>query len=676
MNKFYVTTPIFYVNDAPHVGHFYCTTAADALARFHRLRLGQLPPQLKGVGLSSAESVFFATGTDEHGQKAEKAAKEKNLEPQPYVDDMSNVWKTLWENLNMSFDKFIRTTDARHEKVSRHLFKLMRDKGDIYKGMYTGWYCVSCESFWLPQDLAEGKCPNEWCKREVSQVSEETYFFRLSAYQEKLLEHYESHPQFVKPETRFNEVKSFVKSGLQDISISRTNFKWGISVPDDPQHVMYVWFEALMNYLTVVDFPVPPQKDDALFKKFWPANVHLVGKDIIRFHAVIWPAMLMSAGLALPECVFAHGFWMVEGEKMSKSKGNFIAPQALMEELIKKLGITHEIANDVVRYYLLRDAPFGEDGNFSMRGLLTRFNADCANDLGNLLHRTLPVIERNCDGNIPDKSVTNDADKKFCAALEALASEYEQHMLNIEPHLALAKTFQCAAVCNKYIDEHAPWNLQKQNDPRFHTVVHNLCDAIRLISVMVYPFMPHAADSLWKQLGIPEKIETAKWNEQKKTGKLNAGLSVKREKPLFPRVDIEKTLAGETEAKPTAVKEKKAAGKSSKDIPPADEVDIADFKKLDLRVAEVLSCKKVEGTQNLFQLTVDMGTEQRTLISGIAKWYKEEELVGKRVIVIANLKPAKIRGVESRGMVLAADSGEILGLLTVDKDVSKGAKVS
>lgn len=656
-NKFYVTTPIFYVNDAPHVGHFYCTTAADALARFHRI---------------AGDETFFATGTDEHGQKAEKAAKEKNLEPQTYVDEMSNVWKSLWKNLNMSFDDFIRTTDARHENVAQNLFKRMCDKGDIYKGMYTGWYCVSCESFWLPQDLTEGKCPNEWCKREVNQVSEETYFFKLSAYQEKLLAHYDAHPQFVKPETRFNEVKSFVKSGLQDISISRTNFKWGIPVPDDTQHVMYVWFEALMNYLTVAGY----QKDDAQFKKFWPASVHLVGKDIIRFHAVIWPAMLMSAGLALPECVFAHGFWMVEGEKMSKSKGNFIAPQALMEELIKKLGITHDIANDVVRYYLLRDTPFGEDGNFSMRGLLTRFNADCANDLGNLLHRTLPVIERNCDGKIPEKSVTNDADEKFSASIETLANDYEQHMVNIEPHHALAKTFQCASVCNKYIDEHAPWNLQKQNDPRFHTVVYNLCDAIRLISVMAYPFMPHAADSLWKQLGISEKIESAKWNEHKKTGKLPSGLTVKREKPLFPRVDIEKTLAGETDAKPAAAKEKKPPSKSAKDIPPADEVDIADFKKLDLRVAEVLACKKVEGTQNLFQLTVDMGAEQRTLISGIAKWYKEEELVGKKVIVIANLKPAKIRGVESRGMVLAADSGEVLGLLTVDKDVSKGAKVS
>ncbi len=657
MSKFYVTTPIFYVNDAPHVGHFYCTTAADALARFHRI---------------SGNDVFFATGTDEHGQKAEKAAKEKNLEPQAYVDDMANVWKVLWKSLNMSFNDFIRTTDARHEKVAQHLFKLMRDKGDIYKGMYTGWYCVACESFWLPQDLVEGKCPNEWCRREVNQVSEETYFFKLSAYQEKLLAHYEKHPQFVKPETRFNEVKSFVKSGLQDISISRTNFKWGIPAPEDSQHVIYVWFEALMNYLTVIGY----QKDEDQFKKFWPSSVHLVGKDIIRFHAVIWPAMLMSAGLALPECVFAHGFWMVEGEKMSKSKGNFVAPQTLMDELTKKLGISHEIANDVTRYYLLRDTPFGEDGNFSMRGLLTRFNADCANDLGNLLHRTLPVIERNCDGKIPDKSVTNDADEKFSAALEQLANEYEQHMLNIEPHLALAKTFQCAAVCNKYIDEHAPWNLQKQNDPRFHTVVYNLCDAIRLISVMVYPFMPHAADSLWKQLGISESIEDAKWNEHKKTGKLRAGLTVKREKPLFPRVDIEKTLAGETEVKPVAANDKKTSSKSAKDIPPADEVDITDFKKLDLRVAEVLSCKKVEGTQNLFQLTVDMGSEERTLISGIAKWYKEEELVGKKVIVIVNLKPAKIRGVESRGMVLAADSGEVLGLLTVDKDVAKGAKVS
>ncbi len=658
MSKFYITTPIFYVNDKPHVGHFYCAVAADALARFHRI---------------AGDNVFFATGTDEHGQKAEKAAKEKNMELQHYVDGMANIiWKKLWQDMDISFDDFIRTTEPRHEKVAQHLFSLMRDKGDIYKGMYTGWYCMSCETFWLPKDLAEGKCPNEWCHREVNEVSEETYFFKLSAYQEKLLAHYEKHPQFVKPETRFNEVKSFVKSGLQDISISRTNFKWGIPVPDDSQHVMYVWFEALMNYLTAAGY----LQDDAKFKKFWHANVHLVGKDIIRFHAVIWPAMLMSSGLALPECVFAHGFWMMEGEKMSKSKGNSIHPRAITAEYSEKFDVPHEIAIDVLRYYLLRDTPFGEDGNLSPKGLLTRFNADCANDLGNLLHRTLPVIERNCDGKIPEKSVTNDADEKFSETLEHLADEYEQHMLNIELHLALAKAFQCAAVCNKYIDEHAPWNLQKQNDPRFHTVVYNLCDAIRLISVMVYPFMPHAAQSLWKQLGISEAIEGARWNEQKKTGKLKAGLAVKREKPLFPRVDIEKILTGETETKPAAAKEKKAASKSAKDIPPAEEVDITDFKKLDLRVAEVLSCKKVEGTQNLFQLIVDMGAEQRTLISGIAKWYMEEELVGKKVIVIANLKPAKIRGVESRGMVLAADSGEILGLLTVDKDVAKGAKVS
>lgn len=658
MSKFYITTPIFYVNDKPHLGHFYCTTAADALARFHRIAGGD---------------VFFSTGTDEHGQKAEKAAKEKNIETQAYVDGMADIWKKLWAQMNMSFDDFIRTTDKQHEKVAQHLFKLMRDKSDIYKGMYTGWYCVACESFWLPQDLAEGKCPNEWCRREVNQVSEETYFFKLSAYQEKLLAHYEKHAQFVKPETRFNEVKSFVKSGLQDISISRMNFKWGIPVPDDTQHVMYVWFEALMNYLTVAGY----LSDDKEFQRFWPANIHLVGKDIIRFHAVIWPAMLMSAGLALPECVFAHGFWMVEDEKMSKSKGNFIAPEALMKELSEKLGITPDIANDVTRYYLLRDAPFGEDGNFSMRGLLTRFNADCANDLGNLLHRTLPVIERNCDGKIPEKNVTNKADENFCVTLEQLADEYEQHMLNIEPHLALAKAFKCAAVCNKYIDEHAPWNLQKQNDPRFYTVVYNLCDAIRLISVIVEPFMPHAARSLWEQLGITDDIKNAQWSEHKKTGKLNAGLSVKREKPLFPRVDIEKTLAGQTETKPAAAKEKKAPSRSSKDIPPADEVDILDFKKLDLRVAEVLSCKKVEGTQNLFQLTVDLGSEQRTLISGIAKWYKEEELVGKKVIVLANLKPAKIRGVESRGMILASQDGENLSIVTVERqNISKGSKVS
>lgn len=660
MSKFYVTTPIFYVNDAPHVGHFYCAVAADALARFHRI---------------ADDEVFFATGTDEHGQKAEKAAKEKNMEPQPYVDEMSDVWKTLWKNLNMCFNDFIRTTDARHEKVAQHLFKLMRDKGDIYKGMYTGWYCVACESFWLPADLVEGKCPNEWCRREVNQVSEETYFFKLSAYQEKLLAYYAAHPQFVKPETRFNEVKSFVKSGLQDISISRTNFKWGIPVPDDSQHVMYVWFEALMNYLTVVGY----LSDDKEFQRFWPAIIHLVGKDIIRFHAVIWPAMLMSAGLALPECVFAHGFWMVEGEKMSKSKGNFIAPQTLMDGLTKKLGVSHEIANDVTRYYLLRDAPFGEDGNFSMRGLLTRFNADCANDLGNLLHRTLPVIERNCDGKIPEKSAANDADEKFSATLELLADEYEQHMFNIELHLALAKAFQCAAVCNKYIDEHAPWNLQKQNDPRFHTVVYNLCDAIRLISVMVYPFMPHAARSLWKQLGIQDAIEDARWNEQKKMGKLPAGLTVKREKPLFPRVDIEKLLAGETKQKDEPAKAKTEKGEKSMEtvnISGVDVIDIAEFKKIDLRVGEVVSCKRVEGTKNLFELCVDTGNEQRTLVSGIVKWYKEEELVGKKVIVVANLKPANIRGVESQGMVLAAQDGENLSVLTVERNIAKGAKVS
>ena len=513
--KFFITTPIYYVNDVPHIGHTYCTIATDILARFKRLQ---------------GYDVLFSTGTDEHGQKAENSAKQKKMKSQDYVNEMSEVWKNLWIDLNISFSDFIRTTDKKHCDVVQYIFNKMSQSGDIYLGIYEGWYCTPCESFWLQSQLKEGKCPNEWCQREVSKVKEENYFFRLSKYQSQLLNYYDKMPNSIKPKERYNEVISFIKSGLEDICISRLSLEWGIPIPFDKKYIIYVWFDALINYLTVCGYI----KDEEKFKKFWPADVHIIGKDIIRFHCVIWPAMLVSLGLPPPKLVFAHGFWNVDGEKMSKSKGNFIEPRNLIEELSSELNIDKYLAFDVIRYFLIREVPFGQDGNFSKQSLISRYNADLANDFGNLLHRTLPMIERYFEGIVPSDDRWEDTDKNFKESTLNSINKVESYLEDLEISLSLSEIWKIVQSANKYIEVSAPWNLEKDKDKRLSTVIYNLTEVLYKISYLIEPFMPKTAECIRRQIGVNEDLKIT-YDKLKEWGNIKAGLKIRKEKPLFPR---------------------------------------------------------------------------------------------------------------------------------------------
>lgn len=513
--KFYLTTPIYYVNDKPQIGNAYTTFAADTLARFKRF---------------TGSDVLFTTGTDEHGQKAAQAAKERGLSPQVHVDEMAKEWEEIWKSLNISYDDFIRTTQERHKKVVNFLFEKLYKKGDIYKGEYAGWYCTYDETFWLQSQLKEGKCPNPWCQREVLWIKEESYFFKLSRYQEPLLKHLKENPQFVRPEVRYNEVISFIKSGLEDVCVSRKSFEWGIPVPFDQKHTVYVWIDALINYLTLSGY----LQDEEKFKKFWPADLHIIGKDILRFHAVIWPAMLMAAEIPLPRCIFAHGFWNVEGEKMSKSKGNVVRPISLVKELSKELGIGEDLTIDVVKYFLLREAPFGLDGNFSKTALFLRFNADLANDLGNLFHRSLPMVKKYCQGKIPQPEGETNSEIK--AIILESAQKIGEFMDNLEFSLALSEVWKVVSYINKYIDKSAPWRLAREGKKEeLDQIIYNLGEALTKVCLLVSPFMPTFASMAWEQLGIKEDLRRESWERVKEWGFLSPGTQVKPGKPIFPR---------------------------------------------------------------------------------------------------------------------------------------------
>jgi len=645
---FYITTPIYYVNDVPHIGHAYTTIIADALSRFQKL---------------AGKEVFFLTGTDEHGQKIEKAAAEKGLSPKALADSVVGRAQDLWKALDISYDFFIRTTMDFHEKGVQKLFKTLVDKGDIYKGEYKGWYCVSDENF-LADDVPLGAdgtktCPD--CGRQASVVSEETYFFRLSAYQERLLALYEAHPEFVRPQSRLNEVVRFVRGGLKDLSITRTTVKWGVPVPGDPKHTIYVWFDALHNYVTGVGYDWNP----GLFKKFWPADIHLVGKDILRFHAVYWPAFLMAAGLPVPRTVYGHGWWLKDDTKMSKSKGNVLDPQVILKVF----------GPDPLRYFLLREIPIGQDGNFSHEGFLHRVNSDLANDFGNLVQRTLTMIGNYFGGEIAGPGEETAEDGKVRSDFDDLKRRVYGHYDAGAINKALEEIWVYIGMVNKYLAESQPWIMAKDPAlrPRLARVLVQAAAAIRGASYLVYPVMPRSAERIWGFLGEGKRPADVPY-DRLEFGGFGPGRKVGMPQALFPRVALRDFLGEETAAPagaPPGRPEPKKEGKEAMDIITFDE-----FKRMDLRVAHILAAERVPGATKLLKLQVDIGTEKRQMVAGIAETYAPEDLVGKKLIVIVNLKPAVIRGIESQAMLLAAITADDKALIPFfDRDIPAGATV-
>ncbi len=644
---FYITTPIYYVNDVPHIGHAYTTIAADVLDRWYT---------------SGGHDSYFLTGTDEHGQKIEQSAEKRGMTPKELCDEVVQNFKRLWQTLNIQNDDFIRTTDKRHEEVVQEVFRRLLAQGDVYKGEYEGWYCVPCETYVPEAQMAEGNtCPD--CHRPLTKMTEETYFFRLSKYQDALLDYYEKNKDAILPHERYNEVVSFIKSGLKDQSISRTTLKWGIPLPGDDRHVIYVWFDALINYLSAMDFP----KEDGKWKKYWPSVRHLVGKDIIRFHCVIWPAMLLALGVNPPVRVFAHGWWTVDGEKMSKSLGNVVDP----------FEMTELFSRDSFRYFLLREVPFGQDGNFSEMAMVSRVNSDLANDLGNLLSRSLQMIQKYRNGVLPDFSEITELDTEIKNLAEATVDEMEEQLDRFAFDEALKTLWKLISRANKYIDETEPWKLGKENNAaRLDTVLRTLWEVLRDVSVLLAPFMPDTAEKMTAQLGI-EPIKRIDWA----WGKVNCPVTIARGENLFPRLDL---VQWEKEkAERDAKKRAKAAGilnSNFKFEPLAAEISIEDFKKVDLRVALIESVTPVPKADKLYKLELNLGFEKRFVVSGIRQYYAPEDLVGKKAIIVANLKPARIRGVDSKGMILAADNPdkqkEDISIVTIlDTDMPQGARV-
>ena len=637
-DKFYITTAIAYTSRKPHIGNTYEIVLTDAIARFNRF-LGK--------------DVFFLTGTDEHGQKIQEIAEAEGISPKDHVDKVVKEIKAIADMLNISYDKFIRTTDDYHEKAVQQIFKKLYDQGDIYKSEYEGWYCTPCESFWTQTQLKDGKCPD--CGREVKKTKEEAYFFKMSKYQDRLMKYIEDHPEFIQPESRKKEmINNFLKPGLQDLCVSRTSFTWGIPVEFDPGHVIYVWIDALSNYITALGYT--PEEKGELYKKYWPADVHIIGKDILRFHTIYWPIMLMALGEPLPKQVFGHPWMLVGEEKMSKSRGNVI----YAEDLVKHFGV------DAVRYYSLHEMPFQQDGTITYEVFISRFNSDLANTLGNLVNRTVSMINKYFDGVIQPGDVTGDFDDDLKAVAAGAIGKIEEKMQTLHVADSMDEIWAVANRANKYIDETMPWVLAKDEDKkaRLGTVLYNLAETIRIIAALLTSYMPETAQKIASQIGASD----LSYESVKTFGITKPGTKVGEAVPLFARIDAEKKLA--------ELAEELGGGEEKIEIAPyKDFVEFEDFEKLDIRVGKVIECEPVPKSKKLLRFLLQVGSEQRQILSGISKYHKPEELIGKNVLFIANFKPRKMMGLESNGMILSAEYNDELTVLTTLNDIQSGAEI-
>src|SRR5574341_2309728 len=657
-NTFYITTPIYYVNDVPHIGHAYTTIAADVLARYWRSR---------------GRDVFFLTGPDEHGQKVQQAAAKAGIDPQTHCHSLAPQFQNLWKRLNISNDAFIRTTDSEHKSVVQRYLQELFDKHLIYKDSYTGWYCTFDERFWTEKDVIEGLCPD--CKRPVEKLSEHNYFFKMGQYQDRLIEHIRTHKDFIRPESRRNEVLGFLTTQkLGDLSISRpkSRLSWGIELPFDRDYVTYVWFDALVNYVSALDYlNSVPSRD-----RYWPANVHLVGKDILTTHAVYWSTMLMGLGLDLPHTIFAHGWWTVDGEKMSKSRGNVVDPNKMVDEF----------GADAFRYFLLREVPFGQDGDFSQDAMVARINSDLANGIGNLLSRTLTMIEKYCDGKTPKRNQhLDEAGNELENQVREVFNNIHDELRDLQFHRAMDLIWSTIHLTDEYIEGKKPWELAKDrvNRALLEGVLYNVVETLRHIVILLYPFMPHSAELVEQQLGASIDFKQPLLTTDTQWGNLLPGSAIQKRAPLFPRIESKPqgvmTVSDSTaspQPTPAAMTPAAAAPQAPAPAPTAPlQITIDDFMKIQLKTAKVLTAERVPKSEKLLKLQVTIGSEQRQIVAGIGKKYEPEALIGKTIVIVANLKPAKLMGVESQGMVLAAGDSEVRGLITILEEVDPGTKV-
>ncbi len=653
-DTFYITTPIYYVNDVPHIGHAYTTIAADVLARYWRLR---------------GREVFFLTGLDEHGQKVQQAAAKAGIDPQVHCDKLAPQFETLWKKLNVSNNAFIRTTDPEHKSIVQQYLQKLHDKNLIYKDSYTGWYCTFDERFWTEKDVESGLCPD--CKRPVEKLSEHNYFFKMGQYQDRLIDRIKTHPHFIRPESRRNEVLGFLQNQkLGDLSISRpkSRLAWGIELPFDDRYVTYVWFDALVNYMSALEY-LPRERPAG--NRFWPADVHLVGKDILTTHAVYWSTMLMALNLPLPETIFAHGWWTVDGEKMSKSRGNVVDPNKMVDEF----------GADAFRYFLLREVPFGQDGDFSQSAMVTRVNGDLANGLGNLLSRTLTLIERTQAGLLPAPGSMRPIERELEQTTVSLLNDVlPRHLEQLEFNRALEAIWHVVQLANQYVDKTAPWTLAKSasDAETLRTVLYTMAETLRCLSLAAYPVIPNSAQSICSQLGISAGFTSSLLRDKIEWGSLKPGTLIQKGPSLFPRIEskpgarpvIESSVPSESAAAPTPT------ATTATPAPPAPpQITLDEFMKIQLKAAKVLSAERVPKSEKLIKLQVSLGTEQRQIVAGIGKKYEPDALVGKTIVIVANLKPAKLMGTESQGMVLAAGDTDVQGLLTIQEEVDPGTKV-